>query len=94
MLIHNKTKPYVPKIKEVVVESYGATYDIVMSRFWMPFKDLVDELMKRKKRLVTGVSAREEEESLDIMLRDLGLSKYWTPSVFLVLSWFVSSGHY
>lgn len=89
MLIHNKTKPYVPKIKEVVVESYGATYDIVMSRFWMPFKDLVDELMKRKKRLVTGVSAREEEESLDIMLRDLGLSKYWTLSFLSCLGSFL-----
>jgi hypothetical protein len=71
--IHDKSKPYVPKVQDVSREAYVATVDFIMTRFWTPFKDLVDELINRKKGLVTGVSLDEEEASLDTMLSDLGL---------------------
>ena len=71
--IHDKSKPYVPKVQDVSREAYVATMDFIVTRFWTPFKDLVDELINRKKGLVTGVSLDEEEASLDTMLSDLGL---------------------
>jgi hypothetical protein len=77
--IHDKSKPYVPKVKFAVGETYAAAIEILMTRFWTPLKDLADELLSRRKGLVTGVSLREEEASLDIMLHDLGLGD-GTPS--------------
>jgi len=71
--VHDKSKPHLPKIREVCRETYTAAVEILATRFWTPFRDLVDELMNRRKGLVTGVSLEEEEASLDIMLRDLGL---------------------
>ncbi|KAG7359474.1 ATP synthase regulation protein NCA2 [Nitzschia inconspicua] len=61
--------------------SYGAICDetletfseIFVTRFWTPFKDLLDELMHRETdKLMTGVSLNDEATSLDFMLRDLG----------------------
>jgi hypothetical protein len=77
--IHDKSKPYVPKVKFAVGETYVAAIEILTTRFWTPLKDLADELLSRRKGLVTGVSLREEEASLDIMLHDLGLGD-GTPS--------------
>lgn len=71
--IHDRSKPYVPRVQDLSREAYVVTMDFIMTRFWTPFKDLVDELMNRKKGLVTGVSLDEEEASLDTMLMDLGL---------------------
>ena len=77
--IHDKSKPYVPKVKFAVGETYIAAIEILTTRFWTPLKDLADELLSRRKGLVTGVSLLEEEASLDIMLHDLGLGD-GTPS--------------
>jgi len=71
--IHNNSKPYIPGILEASREAYDATLAILMTRFWTPFKGLIEELMSRRTKLVTGVSLVEEEASLDIMLKDLGL---------------------
>jgi len=73
MWIHEQSKPYVPKVQEISKEAYAATLEILTTRFWTPFKDLVEELTSRKQKLVTGVSLAEEEASLDIMLQDLEL---------------------
>jgi len=71
--IHDNLQPHVPKIKEITQEVHDAGVEIFTTRFWTPLKDLVDEIMSRRKGLVTGVSLAEEEASLDIMLHDLGL---------------------
>jgi nuclear-control-of-ATPase protein 2 len=72
-LLNQKLQPYFPKFKAIVDESFDTMSEIIMTRFWTPFKDLVDELMHRDtKRLLTGVSLDDEATSLDFMLRDLG----------------------
>ena len=73
MWIHEQSKPFVPKVQEISREAYTTTLEILTTRFWTPFKDLVVELTSRKQTLVTGLSLAEEEASLDIMLQDLDL---------------------
>ncbi|KAL3902850.1 MAG: hypothetical protein SGILL_010673, partial [Bacillariaceae sp.] len=74
-LVHDKLQPYFPKFKALVSETWETVDEIIISRFWTPFKDLVDELMNRDTdKLMTGVSLEDEATSLDHMLRDLGFS--------------------
>ncbi|VEU43869.1 unnamed protein product [Pseudo-nitzschia multistriata] len=71
--IRDKLRPYIPRVWAVAREVQGAVLEIFTTRFWTPLRDLVDEIMNRRKGLVTGVSLAEEEASLDTMLHDLGL---------------------
>jgi nuclear-control-of-ATPase protein 2 len=72
-LIHQKLQPYFPRFKAVVGESLETANEIFITRFWTPFKDLVEELMNRQSnKLLTGVALNDEAQSLDNMLRDLG----------------------
>ncbi|KAL3940528.1 MAG: hypothetical protein SGBAC_004956 [Bacillariaceae sp.] len=64
--------PYYPKLRKLVQESYDISMEIITTRFWLPIKDLMTELMYRPTNtLLTGISKADEETSLDYMLRDL-----------------------
>jgi nuclear-control-of-ATPase protein 2 len=64
--------PYWPIGRKAIQEFYDISIEIVQSRFWLPIKDLMTELMFRpKSTLLTGISLQDEETSLDYMLRDL-----------------------
>lgn len=72
-LAHDKLSPYFPKFKAICDETLETFSEIFVTRFWTPFKDLIDELMHRETdKLLTGVSLNDEATSLDFMLRDLG----------------------
>ncbi|KAG7359478.1 ATP synthase regulation protein NCA2 [Nitzschia inconspicua] len=72
-LAHDKLSPYFPKFKAICDETLETFSEIFVTRFWTPFKDLLDELMHRETdKLMTGVSLNDEATSLDYMLRDLG----------------------
>lgn len=64
--------PYWPKLRSLIQESYDISMEIITTRFWMPIKVLMTELMYRpESALLTGISLQDEETSLDFMLRDL-----------------------
>lgn len=64
--------PYWPKLQKLIQESYDISMEIITTRFWLPVKDLMTELMFRpESALLTGISLKDEEASLDYMLRDL-----------------------
>jgi nuclear-control-of-ATPase protein 2 len=64
--------PYWPKLQKLIQESYDISMEIINTRFWLPVKDLMTELMFRpESALLTGISLKDEETSLDYMLRDL-----------------------
>jgi nuclear-control-of-ATPase protein 2 len=72
-LAHDKLSPYFPKFKAIIGETWETVDEIFITRFWNPFKELIDELMNRETdKLMTGVSLEDEATSLDYMLRDLG----------------------
>lgn len=74
-LVHQRlVVPYWPKAQKGLKEFYDISLEIVQTRFWNPIKDLMTEVMLRPESyLLTGINLQEEETSLDIMLRDLGL---------------------
>eukprot|EP00980_Cylindrotheca_fusiformis_P021703 scaffold8535_cov132-Cylindrotheca_fusiformis.AAC.11 len=64
--------PYFPKLQKLLQESYEISMEIITTRFWLPIKDLMTELMYRPETaLLTGINLKDEETSLDYMLRDL-----------------------
>ncbi|CAJ1954725.1 unnamed protein product [Cylindrotheca closterium] len=64
--------PYFPKLRKLIQESYDISMEIITTRFWLPVKDLLTELMYRpSSSLLTGITKADEETSLDYMLRDL-----------------------
>ena len=71
--VHTLLLPYFPRMTKFTQESFAITKEIVMSRFYTPVKDLLEELMFRdtSNTLMEGFSVSDEEESLDNMLRDL-----------------------
>jgi nuclear control of ATPase protein 2 len=72
-LVHDKFSPYYPKFMAICDETVATFSEIFLTRFWTPFKDLIDELMHRETdKLLTGVSLQDEATSLDYMLKDLG----------------------
>lgn len=72
-IVHQRMLPHWPMIEKVSREIIDTSLEIFQTRFWIPVKDLVDELMNRESNpLLTGVSLQDEETSLDYMLRDLG----------------------
>jgi nuclear-control-of-ATPase protein 2 len=72
-LVHRRLAPHWPMMEKIIKETLDTSLEIFKSRFWIPVKDLVDELMNRQSNpLLTGVSLQDEETSLDYMLRDLG----------------------
>ncbi len=71
-IVHNRLMPYWPKMKAVLQETFDVANEIFQSRFWIPIRDLLTELMYRDTNtLLTGISIVDEETSLDFMLRDL-----------------------
>lgn len=71
-MVHNRLLPYWPKMKQFIQETYAVSNEIFQSRFWIPIRDLLTELMYRDTNtLMTGISLHDEETSLDFMLRDL-----------------------
>jgi nuclear control of ATPase protein 2 len=72
-IAHDKFSPYFPRFKAICDETLETFSEIFLTRFWTPFKDLIDELMNRETdKLLTGVSLKDEATSLDYMLKDLG----------------------
>lgn len=68
---HTYLKPHWPKLQSVLKESFEVTNEIIQTRFWIPFRDLLTELMYRETtKLMTGFSLHDEEVSLDNMLKD------------------------
>jgi nuclear-control-of-ATPase protein 2 len=71
-MVHKRLVPHWPKMKQFLQETFEVTNEIVQTRFWIPIRDLLTELMYRDtSTMLTGISLSDEETSLDYMLRDL-----------------------
>lgn len=71
-MVHNRVMPYWPRMKHFLQETFEVSNEIFQSRFWIPIRDLLTELMYRDTNsLLMGIQLNDEETSLDYMLRDL-----------------------
>jgi nuclear-control-of-ATPase protein 2 len=72
-IVHNHLVPYWPKFKRAAWKSMVISWGIVKTRFWKPFYGIVQGLMNKDTGLLEAFDIENEEQSLDNMLKDLGL---------------------
>ena len=73
-IIHTLVAPHWPVVRSAVKEAWEACVIIFVTRFWEPGKDVVlDILNRRKSSMLDDFNLRNEEHSLDVMLKDMKL---------------------
>jgi nuclear-control-of-ATPase protein 2 len=61
-----------PTIRDHGKEAFDVAYGIFKRKFWIPVRDVVNDILNRGQGgLLQGISVKDEELSLDNMLRDL-----------------------
>jgi nuclear control of ATPase protein 2 len=58
-------------IRKIWHETFVFSMDLFKQHLYIPIKDLVVDVMSREKSSLTGIALKDEETSLDNMLRDL-----------------------
>lgn len=58
-------------IRKIWHETFVISIDLFKQHLFIPIKDLVVDVMSREKSSLTGIALKDEETSLDNMLRDL-----------------------
>ena len=73
-IIHTLVAPHWSVVRSAVKEAWEACVIIFLTRFWEPGKDVVlDILNRRKSSMLDDFNLRNEEHSLDVMLKDMKL---------------------
>ena len=73
-ILHNILSPRWSLITGFAKKSYDVTKGIIIFRFWEPFRDIILDLINRRPILLEPFAVLNEQQSLDNMLRDLGVS--------------------
>ena len=73
MYVHETIKPHWGKIKEFGIVSRDAIWGVIEFRFYTPLRDIILDLLNKRSRMLDPFAVRNEQESLDNMLRDLGV---------------------
>ena len=71
--VHNALAPHWPHFRVNAARIFWKTIEILQQRVWVPFKGIYDEIMNNSKGMMSGFGLELEEQSLDHMLRDMGL---------------------
>lgn len=73
-VIHGTVAPQWNEIKNLAKKGIQVVEGIIIFRFWEPFRDIILDLLNRRPKLVPDFAQQNEEQSLDNMLLDLGVS--------------------